>query len=425
MNKTTSRIISLCFLAAILTCLAGHVCAEKIEIDTDAIESVVENKDPFALMKALQSKQTTSAGATTTPRTMTPIGPPPDIFMESVMLNFLQAENLATVISKMNSRYGTVSTDVLTNTVIICDTREKLDTIIAEIKKVDRTPRQVLIEVVIVDVQLDDDTEIGVNWDYLSTAAHAENYQQNLINTLGSSLTNAGAGFGIIQNNITTTIHALQETKNVEILASPTVIVVSGQQAIIKTVEKIPYTKLTDSAAAGQNALSTTEFEDVGITLTVTAVITDENKILLKVTPEQSVDTGVTGLSGDVPIIDERMVSTTLLLEDSQVVVMGGLRRKETTITQDKVPLFGDLPLIGFLFSNDKTVVKDSELLVFLSPHIYTDKFAPNARQMQRFNELRDAPPIEINTEDRKQADVLGQRPEFNFFESIFKPKPK
>lgn len=425
MNKTTSQIISLCFFAAILTCLAGHACAEKIEIDTDTIESVSENKDPFALMKALQSKATTSAGTTTAARTMTPTGPPPDVFMESVMLNFLRAENLATVVANMNSPYGIVSTDTLTNTVIICDTRKKLDSIIAEIKKVDRTPRQVLIEVVIVDVQLDDDTEIGVNWDYLSTAAHTKSYQQNLINTLGSSLTNAGAGFGIIQNNITTTIHALQQTKNVEILASPTVIVVSGQQATIKTVEQIPYTELTDSSAAGQNALSTTEFRDVGITLTVTAIITDENKILLKVASEQSVDTGVTGLSGDVPIIDERAVSTTLLLEDSQVVIMGGLRRKETTITQDKVPLFGDLPLIGFLFSNDKTVVRDSELLVLLSPHIYTDKFAPNARQMQRFNELKDAPPLEINIEDRKQADVLGQRPEFNFFESIFDPKPK
>ena len=96
-----------------------------------------------------------------------------------------------------------------------------------------------------------------------------------------------------------------------------------------------------------------------------------------------------TGTSiGGVPVIDRREASTKLLMDDGQVVVMGGLRRQEITHTRVKVPLLGDIPLIGLLFSDDRKIVENSELLVLLSPHIYKGDPVP-AEAMARYNRIK------------------------------------
>ncbi|MHC4133289.1 MAG: type II secretion system protein GspD, partial [Planctomycetota bacterium] len=133
-------------------------------------------------------------------------------------------------------------------------------------------------------------------------------------------------------------------------------------------------------------------FKEVGITLKVKATLTDDQKILMTIEPEQSINTGVAGVGNStVPIVDKRKAGTTLLMKDGQVVVMGGLRRKETRLTENKVPLLGDLPLVGFLFSNNKEEINLSELIVLISPHIYKDQPIPE-NVMEKFNELKDKP---------------------------------
>lgn len=311
--------------------------------------------------------------------------PTPGLLVETVTLKFLEAKNLKKAIDSMSSQYGSIATNDSTNSLVICDTKDKLEEILAEIRKADQTPEQIMIEVVIVDVQLEDDTEIGVNWDRIFESKRDWSYSQTLIPT---TLT-TGAKFSVIKSDISSTIRALQETRNVEILASPRVLVVSGQKAFIKTIEEIPYEEITDTSEGGANALTSTEFKEVGITLDVKATLTDQQKILITIKPEQSVKTGES--VGDVPIVDTRGVETSLIMEDGQVAVIGGLRRKETRLTENKVPLLGDLPLFGRLFSNNKEETNLSELIVLISPHIYKGQPIPED-VMKKFNELKDKP---------------------------------
>jgi type II secretory pathway component GspD/PulD (secretin) len=93
----------------------------------------------------------------------------PELFVETITLKFLDAGNLRSAITGMSSGKGTMSIDSKSNSLIVCDTKENLETILAKIRKVDRKPDQVMIEVVLLDVQLNDDVEIGVNWDMLTT----------------------------------------------------------------------------------------------------------------------------------------------------------------------------------------------------------------------------------------------------------------
>ena len=326
--------------------------------------------------------------------------PTPGLLVETVTLKFLKAKNLKKAIDSMSSQYGSIATDDSTNSLIICDTRDKLEKILVEIRKADRTPEQIMIEVVILDVQLQDDTEIGVNWDSVFGSSADEQYTQALT-TLAT-----GATFSIVKTDISATLKALQEKRNVEILASPRVLVVSGHEAYIKTIEEIPYDEVITSTETGTTAtgLTNVEFKEVGITLKVKATITDQNRIMMTIEPEQSIDAGTasTFSSSEVPKVDTRSAKTTLLMEDGQIVIMGGLRKKEKQITRNQVPLLGDLPLIGFLFASNKEVTKNSELIVMISPHIQNGN-GLNDKEMKKFNELKNMPMLSLQKAYEKE----------------------
>jgi type II secretory pathway component GspD/PulD (secretin) len=338
-----------------------------------------------------------------------PVQGAPEMAVQTIMLKFLDAQNVKGVLENMLSGYGAIAVDSKSNSLIISDTRDNLEKLVQEIRKADKTPQQVLIEVVILDVQLDDDTQIGVNWDILSDKIYDISYRQNLTTRLGSTIEDAtttgnatafnttgeGGDFVLVSGSIRNVVHLLQEKKNVEILASPRVLLISGGNASIRTIEEIPYREQTQTSGGG--VLASTEFKEVGITLVVSALVTDDNEILLTVEPEQSVNTGVFGID-DVPIIDTRKAKTELLLRDGQIVAMGGLRRQEKTRERDQVPILGDLPLVGFLFRKETVTTKNSELIVFLSPHIYVDGGLSDA-EIDKFNELRDKPLLEMPEE--------------------------
>ncbi len=347
--------------------------------------------------------------------------PTSGLFVETVTLKFLEAKNLKTVLDKMLSQYGSIATNDKTNSVIICDTRDNLTKILAEVRNADKMPQQLVIEAVILDVQLDDDTEIGVNWDFLTSDARKDSYRQNLGSRLGmvdataAAMGNAtayntvsaagveGGYLAIVGGTVRNTIHLLQEKKDVEILASPRVMVVSGESASIETVREFPYAEIKQTSEGGE--LTGTEFRKVGVKLNVSATLTDDGYILVTVEPEQNVKAGES--STGVPIIDTRTAKTTLLLKDGEVVVMGGLRRKETTNQRSQIPLLGDLPIIGALFSNNQVIVKNSELIVLLSPHIYKGEPIPE-EVMAKYDELNNRPMPSITPLYEKQKQDQG-----------------
>ena len=330
---------------------------------------------------------------------------PPKLFAETVILKFLNAENLKTAIMSMSSDGGSISVDTKNNSLIICDTKENLERILVQIKKVDTMPQQIMVEMVILDVQLDDDTEIGINWDILSDNTYDIGYRQNLTSSrLGSTIESAanigsatafnttgmGGDFSVISGTIRNVVHLIQEKRNVEILASPRVMTLSGETAYIEAIDEIPYQEASQSSEGG-TVLTYTEFKDVGIKLEISPVLTDDNNILLTVTAEQNVQVGNTS----PPRVDTRKAKSTLLLKDGQIVVLGGLRRQEKTKEVSQIPIIGDLPMVGELFKSTNTVVKNSELIVFLSPHIYNDNPIPD-EEMAKFREITDRPMLSL-----------------------------
>jgi type II secretory pathway component GspD/PulD (secretin) len=295
-----------------------------------------------------------------------------------------------------------------------------------------------MIEVVLVDVKLSNETEIGVNWDFLTTKNNDKlandktigtSFRQSLGSTPVSSvpltattLANAtawntigpGSDFSIIYGDIRNVIHTLQQKNNVEIIASPRVMVVSGKEASIEAVEEIPYSNQSDTSNGG--ALTSTEFKNVGVTLKVGATLTDDKLILLNVSTEQSVQTGssiVTGGTGatGTPIVDTRKINSSLLLNDKQILVIGGLRRKETQKQTNQLPILGDLPIVGLAFKSTDTIENSSELLILLSPHIYNGE-KPSEAQMEKYNEITQRPLLTIPESAERKKEELKREAE-------------
>ncbi|HUT29887.1 MAG TPA: secretin N-terminal domain-containing protein [Sedimentisphaerales bacterium] len=343
----------------------------------------------------------------------------PELFVEMVTLRFLDAENLKKAIDRMSSSYGAIAINQRNNSVIICDTQERVARIVGEIKKADRTPQQIMIEVVIVDVQLGDDAEIGINWDILSDKNYDIGYRQNFTaSRLRSTIENEdttgdatafvtrglGGDFSVISGTIRNVVHLIQQKREAEILASPRVMVLSGQTASIESVEELPYTEVMDTAAGGAGALTSTQFKLVGVQMHVSANLTDGNDIFLTVDAVQNVATGQSNTQ--IPIVDTRKAKTSLLLRDGQVVVLAGLRRQEKTREVDQIPFLGDLPIVGGLFKSTNTVVKNSELVIFLSPHIYKGEPVPEA-EMTKFKEITERPPLSLESDRDRTRQML------------------
>jgi len=289
-------------------CLS-NASAQSRQVDAGQAKIVdIGRNDPFAKLATNETLGVLpSRGGSRTARTTGIRRNVPELFVQTVMLRFLDAKSLKQAIDRMISEFGSIAINENNNSLIVCDTKENLAKIVAEIRKADKTPRQIMIEVVILDVQLNDDTQIGINWDLLSDKRYDVGYRQNFTTTrLGSTqeaagtigdatafnTTGLGGSLSVISGTVRSVVHLIQQKREVEILASPSVMMVSGESASIQAVEELPYTEVMDTAAGGAAAITSTKFKNVGIQLDVEATLTDNNDIFLTVNAEQNVTTG-------------------------------------------------------------------------------------------------------------------------------------
>ena len=437
MNNRKLILIVLCFVAMALSISSRSSSLQAAQPKMEMPPIEVGRSNPFEdipIAQALMERQTPpDINEPNEPNEM-PVEEP-NLYIESVMLKFLDATSLQDALKGMSSNFGSIMANKNSNVLIICDTKEKVEWIVGEIRKADKTPQQIIIEAVLIDVQLADDEEIGVNWDIMSTKNYDIGYRQNFSIRMGSTIENeatlgdasafntigTGADFSLISGTVRNIVHLLQQKKDVEILASPKVAVLSGQTASIQAIEEIPYRELTETAMGGE--LASVAFKEVGIKMQVTATVTDSNEIMLAVEPEQNINTSVYGIES-IPIIDTRKTQTTLLLKDGDVVVIGGLRRKVRSKFRDQIPILGDLPIIGVLFGKDRIITQDSELIILLSPHMYKGDPIP-ASVKDKYDEVtRISSSLPNSRKKSVNTEGLGKEIDVGDLSAGARPKP-
>ncbi len=285
------------------------------------------------------------------------------------------------------SERGSISANPGTSNIIVTDTESKIRAINSFIEEIDRVTPQILVESRVYDISSQDKLDLGVKWSagtnttfpggvptgvtnpYIGSA-----FSSNINNTDTNSLIN----YGILNDsiNLDVLLRAEQDDIKAKLLANPRILVLDNQQAEIKIVEEIPYQELTETSAGG--SIGTTQFREVGVELRVTPHLTRDGLIRLILNPKFSTRTGDVLLdTGNPnvppqPIVSTRETTTTALIQDKQTVVIGGLRRQEILDQVNKVPLLGDLPLLGGLFKYNGEKVINSELVIFITPQVIT-----------------------------------------------------
>jgi type IV pilus assembly protein PilQ len=286
-------------------------------------------------------------------------------------LNFANAKQMEKTVSNLVSSGGKVGIDEGLNSIVVTDTTANLEQIRQAVGKLDVKAPQVMIEALIVNVKLTDELKMGIDWTKLGTST---NYLTQGLSITGNSNPYGKVTFSTTSGNwnFQGLIDFIETNKDVRILANPKVLVLNNRTATIKTVKEIPYRELSETSGGGK--IGTTAFKEAGVSLEVTPQITNDGYIIMTIKPEQSaqIDTFIIENS-ETPVIELRKTSTTLCVKDGQTIIIGGLRERQPSVQESKIPILGDIPLIGVLFRKVYTDLIESELGVFITPHIYTD----------------------------------------------------
>ncbi|GAB3534141.1 type IV pilus secretin PilQ [Photobacterium alginatilyticum] len=313
---------------------------------------------------------------------------------EIIQVNFAKATDLAELLqggdggSSMLSNRGSLHVDDRTNSLIVNDLGERIDTIKNIIAALDIPVKQVHIEARIVSVNEGDIDEIGVRWGVLSSSGSKTvggSIESNL-NSVGLleeeatvedflnvnlAATQAGASsiaFQVAKMGdilLDLELSALQSENKLEIISSPRLVTTNKQMAYIEQGTEIPYLEASSSGAVSVG------FKKAVLSLMVTPQITPDDKLVLDlvVTQDKPGDVVSTGTSEAVAI-DTQRIGTQVLVNNGETVVLGGIYQHQTNNSIRKVPVLGDLPILGALFRHKLNKLAKRELLIFVTPKI-------------------------------------------------------
>jgi general secretion pathway protein D len=302
---------------------------------------------------------------------------------------------------------STIEADEGTNSLIITADADEMAALEAVIHRLDIRRAQVLVEAIIVEMELIDGQDLGLQWLFANedgafgsninaNDARARRIAEAVIppsNDDGSDndfelgdLTSALAqtpgfslGWGTLDDdfNMAIILNALKSQTNANILSTPSLLTLDNQEAYITVGQNVPFVtgSYTNTGAGGdgaQNPFQTIERENVGITLTVTPHINEGDSVVLDIEQEVSSLTGLSLIASDL-ITNERKIQTKVLAQDGRVIVLGGLIKDDVQDGSQKIPILGDIPFLGRLFRTDAVQVTKSNLMIFIRTTILRD----------------------------------------------------
>lgn len=333
---------------------------------------------------------------------------------------------------------GTIEADESTNSLIITADPTAMRNLEGIIERLDIRRAQVLVEAIIVELQAIDNKDLGVQWVFADReagfgsssngvsdgglltsvgAAALDNNQQEttrvtttaadgtvtvtedtvpddgLLNLAGALASNVGQTFGIgkLNNNngFAVILNALQEDTEANILSTPSLLTLDNSPASISVGQNVPFLTGSFTNASGDgvnNPFQTIERENVGISLNVTPHVNEGDSVVLEIEQEVSSLTGT--VASDI-ITNERSVSATVLAKDGETIVLGGLIKDEVQESVRKVPVLGDIPLLGRLFRSTGTSVTKTNLYVFIRPTIIRDSATLSGATAEKYRYIR------------------------------------
>ncbi|EKO3600711.1 type II secretion system secretin GspD [Vibrio metschnikovii] len=339
----------------------------------------------------------------------------------------LQAEKQGGQRSASSSRSSVmISAHTDTNSLVITAPQDIMNSLLDVISQLDIRRAQVLIEALIVEMAEGDGINLGVQWgslkdgaviQYGNTGAQVGQVMVGLeeakkqtsteyytdrdgnrvpytveksgnYSTLASALSGVnGAALGVMMGDWTALISAVSSTSSTNILSSPSITVMDNGEASFIVGEEVPVLTGSTAGSNNDNPFQTVERKEVGIKLKVVPQINEGDSVQLSIEQEVS---NVLGAQGAVDVrFAKRQLNTTVMVQDGQMLVLGGLIDERTAESESKVPILGDIPLLGYLFRSTNTTVEKKNLMVFIKPTIIRDGMTADGITQRKYNYIR------------------------------------
>ncbi|MDB2660444.1 type II secretion system secretin GspD [Luminiphilus sp.] len=322
-----------------------------------------------------------------------------------------------------NAAKSTIEADASTNSLIMTADTDEMVALESVIGRLDIRRAQVLVEAIIVEMEIVEGRELGLQWLFandsgvygssISTSSAQQARNAGIAQALlpeDSSSTDIGVrdlagalaqvpgstfGWGVVDEGLTMTtiLNALQSQGNANILSTPSVIALDNEEAFITVGQQVPfvtgsYTN-TGSSNGVANPFQTIQRENVGVTLQVTPQINEGDSVVMDIVQEVSSISQQVLSASDV-ITNERKIETKVMAQDGDIVVLGGLVKDDIQDSRQGVPVLSGIPVIGRLFRNDVVSVTKSNLLVFIRSTIIRDDEDLRGATAEKYRYIRD-----------------------------------
>ena len=341
-----------------------------------------------------------------------------------VMQNLSRLDDEASGRSRAaNAAKSTIEADAGTNSLIITADADEMAALESVIARLDIRRAQVLVEAIIVEMEIVEGRELGLQWLFAndsglygsnissSSAQQARNAAiAQAIIPEDSASTDIGVrdlagalsqvpgttfGWGVVDEGLTMTtiLNALESQGNANILSTPSILTLDNEEAFITVGQQVPFVtgSYTNTGAANgvANPFQTIQRENVGVTLQVTPQINEGDSVVMDIVQEVSSISQQVLSASDV-ITNERKIETKVLAKDGDIVVLGGLVKDDVQDSQQGVPLLSDIPVLGRLFRSDVVSVTKSNLLVFIRSTIIRDDADLAGATAEKYRYIRD-----------------------------------
>ena len=348
-----------------------------------------------------------------------------DSSIEVIYLKFAKAQEVASILSSVSSRFKNsndkdqtiITHHEKTNSLVISSDQNNINNIKNLISKLDIRRAQVLVEAIIVELSETAANTLGV--ESVFSGANSEEIPigmtrlnssgPDLVSIIGSAsdqdnaalsssavasiLNSKGlvAGIGDLTpggDNFAAIVNAIQEDKNSNILSKPSILAMDNETAKSSDGQEIPVTTGESLGSNNQNPFRTTSRQEVGISLEVTPQINEGNSVLLDIKIEVSGVAGVVSSGVDL-ITNKRTIETTALVENNEIMVLGGLIDEDLQENVNKVPVLGSIPIFGKLFQSSSESAVKRNLMIFIKPTIMTDAESSELISSEKYNYIK------------------------------------
>ncbi len=345
-----------------------------------------------------------------------------DDSMDVIYLKYAQAKDLAAILNSISGSFisdtegkkTVITHHEKTNSLIVSSTEDNLNSIRNIISKLDIRRAQVLVEAIVVDLSENAARRLGVEAiysgndkdsipvgitrfsgsgaDLLAIAGAADDEQDvTLTTTAISSLLNTQglvAGFGDLtkgEDNFVGILNAIAGDTESNILSTPSILAMDNEPARLFIGQEIPITTGESLGTNNSNPFRTTSRQEVGIELEITPQINEGASVILNIKQGVSGIAGVAQSGIDI-ITNKREIETTVLVDNNQIIVLGGLIDEDSQEVISKVPVLGSIPVLGRLFQSSSSSTSTKNLMVFLKPTILTDSDVANQISLEKYN---------------------------------------